>query len=850
MTLTWGPQWVSLWAFPLTFPSAWVLDLPRLVDQHLDDSTERGISALDPADSDTDGDGTPDSADDIDGDTLSVSAELDNGTEIGLQDTDDDGLTDGAEVKIYSTDPLNSDTDGDGVDDGTEIEVGTGPLVPDSDDDGVTDDQETYEVTHAVDGTTFNVSVTGSAEAATDITAERVPQNTSESFRRSDVVRVENRSAIDSATVQFDVPQGTSTTDKENLTVLKWSPGNDTIWMPVNTTVDNGTATAEVKDFSYFALVDGPGYVNRLVSTPEVDENDDDVTPVDTTLVVDTSGSMRGQKIANARDASRKFVDVLRDGDQGALVGFSGSATTKQSMTDELGDVRSAISELSAGGGTDIAAGIREGRSEHNSNRIDDHEQVMVLLSDGKADQQPALDQADAAKNDGITIYTVAVGSDADTDLLKKIAGRTDGEFFQVDDSGELTGTFRDIGDEVKFNDSDEDGLPDVFEDQRIYIPSGPDAGAVVATDSDTADTDDDGLEDGEEVRVLSLDKIPELRRVAPSSTFEDGYVAVADSDPDDPNSDDHGIDDGEEKRRGSNPFEKETLLMSGEVATITDSNGDPQTVSGHDGDRQVLISGEYEWGDEDCWVLIWACSNSPPDWLTNNVDTDRLTEGKTYYRVPAQIRIYVEGSDVENPIDDPSIVLSSAFDDRIMNGDVEIGDNRGTSKALIIETDDNSCISGCISVETLGTFTFRGSLPPGSIFARDSGETVGSTGSPGQNIRTDSKRYGYSSFNVEVAARFAQEGMETWKDATLTALNVYGGVYKKAFNPSGFKQRVAYRIASGKDFRNQIRRGEYDGTSSTEKVEGETYRYSQQAGVAERYQYFQFRGPGAIREN
>jgi hypothetical protein len=74
--------------------------------------------------------------------------------------------------------------------------------------------------------------------------------------------------------------------------------------------------------------------------------------------------------------------------------------------------------------------------------------------------------------------------------------------------------------------------------------------------------------------------------------------------------------------------------------------------------------------------------------------------------------------------------------------------------------------------------------------------------------------------------------------------------LYKKAFNPSGFKQRVAYRIASGKDFRNQIRRGEYDGTSSTEKVEGETYRYSQQAGVAERYQYFQFRGPGAIREN
>ena len=43
-------------------------------------------------------------------------------------DCDGDGLTDGAEVDVYHTDPLVADTDGDGHLDGREIELGTDPL--------------------------------------------------------------------------------------------------------------------------------------------------------------------------------------------------------------------------------------------------------------------------------------------------------------------------------------------------------------------------------------------------------------------------------------------------------------------------------------------------------------------------------------------------------------------------------------------------------------------------------------------------------------------------------------------------------------------------------------------------
>ena len=49
------------------------------------------------------------------------------GTDPNKRDTDNDGLDDYYEVRIYRTDPLNSDTDGDGYSDGDEVRDGYNP---------------------------------------------------------------------------------------------------------------------------------------------------------------------------------------------------------------------------------------------------------------------------------------------------------------------------------------------------------------------------------------------------------------------------------------------------------------------------------------------------------------------------------------------------------------------------------------------------------------------------------------------------------------------------------------------------------------------------------------------------
>ena len=74
-------------------------------------------------------------------------------------DSDDDGLSDGDEIKL-GTDPFNPDTDGDGLNDGDEINFGADPLNPDTNGDGLSDGGKQFFGSSITDpdGNTINYS--------------------------------------------------------------------------------------------------------------------------------------------------------------------------------------------------------------------------------------------------------------------------------------------------------------------------------------------------------------------------------------------------------------------------------------------------------------------------------------------------------------------------------------------------------------------------------------------------------------------------------------------------------------------------------------------------------------------
>jgi len=84
------------------------------------------VTSPDQLDTDSDGAGNICDIDD-DNDGLTDSEESTLGTDPLLDDTDGDGLSDGAEVDTHGTDPLLADTDDDGLSDSEEVSLGMNP---------------------------------------------------------------------------------------------------------------------------------------------------------------------------------------------------------------------------------------------------------------------------------------------------------------------------------------------------------------------------------------------------------------------------------------------------------------------------------------------------------------------------------------------------------------------------------------------------------------------------------------------------------------------------------------------------------------------------------------------------
>jgi len=151
-------------------------------------------------------------------------------------------------------------------------------------------------------------------------------------------------------------------------------------------------------------------------------------------LVSDVSGSMGGSAITSLKTAATSFVDNLSSPDEAAAISFNSSASTDQELTTDYQAVKDAINLYTAGGGTSIAAGIDEGTDEllNGTNATPGASKVMILLSDGNSNASAATTAADAAKDAGIRIFTIALGS-ANTSLLQSLASSPDDAFVAPD---------------------------------------------------------------------------------------------------------------------------------------------------------------------------------------------------------------------------------------------------------------------------------------------------------------------------------------------------------------------------------------------------------------------------------
>lgn len=163
---------------------------------------------------------------------------------------------------------------------------------------------------------------------------------------------------------------------------------------------------------------------------------------VNLVMLLDTSGSMRGNKIDGMKAAAEQFVQQMGDDDYLTLVGFS-TVPTLLIDHEQVGPNRdriiNTIRNLEAQGDTSLFDAIGQGATYVSNTTSPNTTNAMVVLSDGLDTSSIFHTFGDslinAATANNTTIFTIAYGDDADENVLSNLALRGNGNYFQGDEA-------------------------------------------------------------------------------------------------------------------------------------------------------------------------------------------------------------------------------------------------------------------------------------------------------------------------------------------------------------------------------------------------------------------------------
>lgn len=146
-------------------------------------------------------------------------------------------------------------------------------------------------------------------------------------------------------------------------------------------------------------------------------------------LVCDNSGSMQ-DSVEDLQAAVQKYIEDLNEGEQVSIVAFSDSVTFSTGFSGDASYFASYISQLSANGGTNIYSGVSSAiESLKSGSNI---YKAIIVLTDGvdSSFSSSDLEELGETCNEyGITLYTIGLGDDVETDYLSSIASAGNGQF-------------------------------------------------------------------------------------------------------------------------------------------------------------------------------------------------------------------------------------------------------------------------------------------------------------------------------------------------------------------------------------------------------------------------------------
>jgi Ca-activated chloride channel family protein len=206
-------------------------------------------------------------------------------------------------------------------------------------------------------------------------------------------------------------------------------------WRPTASHAPRAALFSEPKD-------NGKGqtdYYSLLMLMPPVGELPQPLAR-EVVFVIDTSGSMGGESIRQARSALRLAVQRLKVTDRFNVIQFNSSthALFNQPVMANSYNMNRAIQYvdgLKAGGGTEMRAALNLALSYPSQQQ---YMQQVVFLTDGAVGNENALFQIIHDKLDDVRLFTVGIGSAPNSFFMRKAAQFGRGSFTYIGNLSEV----------------------------------------------------------------------------------------------------------------------------------------------------------------------------------------------------------------------------------------------------------------------------------------------------------------------------------------------------------------------------------------------------------------------------
>lgn len=167
-------------------------------------------------------------------------------------------------------------------------------------------------------------------------------------------------------------------------------------------------------------------------------------------LIIDHSGSMSGEKLAEARRAAGQLVDQLRGDDVVSVVQFSdvADAVVEATRAKDRAAIRSRIEQIETGGGTNVYKGFKAGSEEVKKNTSEKQLNRCVVLSDGQHYGSPSKSKIIAFAEElrgreGISTSCLGFGEDYDRELLEGMVKAGGGNLYHIQQTEDLGKVFQ-----------------------------------------------------------------------------------------------------------------------------------------------------------------------------------------------------------------------------------------------------------------------------------------------------------------------------------------------------------------------------------------------------------------------